>query len=437
MKPSKLPRIGLRASLAATGTSLLVLASAGNVNAQDTHAVKIPNNSITTKKLANRSVTLAKLGSDVGVWRTAGSGVYAPGKVGIGTNLPQTLLQVGSFSNVGADSFITVATAGVNESNPPADRLAGIRLASFNKTFGFTIQSRDGVSSSGLEIINHGGALGGPPAMFIDRGSSNVGIGTAAPATRLHVSADGTGPGSPAGHVALIKDSTDSNTSILALQSDYNDNHEGTDNFITFFNSNGASIGSIEGNNAGSVQLSGAGSDYAEYLPKADPDASIKATEIVGVRDGKIVGRGAEADQYMIVTGQAIVAGNRPSENDEELAKHSLVSFIGQVPVQVRGPVKSGDFILSSEKGDGTGIAMSASDITPSAMTRVVGRAWQASDEEGLKNVNTAVGLDQTSLIVPALQRLERENQELRERLQKLETLTMGQSAPAGVALGE
>ena len=260
---------------------------------------------------------------------------------------------------------------------------------------------------------------------------------------RTSITANGGGSNTPTGHVVLIKEQAGF-TAGLAIQSNYNGVHATSDNFITFFNSLGNSIGSIEGNGGGSVQLGGAGSDYAEYIEKADPSMKIDATEIVGVRDGKIVSHGQSADQFMIVTAQAIVAGNRPSENPADLASRSLVSFIGQVPVQVRGQVNSGDFILASEKGDGTGIALPASKIDTAAMPRVVGRAWEASKEDGLKTVNTAVGLDQTSLVVPALQRLEKENQELRERMTKenlalqqrlaqLEKLLLEKSAESGL----
>lgn len=260
---------------------------------------------------------------------------------------------------------------------------------------------------------------------------------------KINLSAYGGGPNTPDGHVVLIKEQAGF-TAGLAIQSNYNGAHGTSDNFITFFNTLGNSIGSIEGNGVGSVQLSGAGSDYAEYIEKADPSMNIGTAEIVGIRNGKIVSQGQTADQFMIVTGQAIIAGNRPSENPSDLAARSLVSFIGQVPVQVRGQVNSGDFILASESGDGTGIALPASKIETSAMPRVVGRAWEASSEAGLKTVNTAVGLDQTSLVVPALQRLEKENQELREQLAKetrnlqqrlanLEKLLLEKSAESGL----
>ena len=260
-------------------------------------------------------------------------------------------------------------------------------------------------------------------------GNGTVQVMTLSGDRKVSMIGNGTSNSTPAGHVVLIRDVSGSDVNGLAIQSPFGGTHLTSDNFITFFNSNSVSIGSIEGNGGGSVQLSGVGSDYAEYLPKADPGAKIEAAEIVGVRDGRIVARGDEADQFMVVTNQAIVAGNRPSENADDLAKRSLVSFIGQVPVRVRGAVKSGDYILASEKGDGTGVAMAAEAIAPSAMHRIVGRAWEASDEAEVKTVNTAVGLDQTGLAAPALEKLERENRELRARLAALEAKDQAREA--------
>ena len=259
-------------------------------------------------------------------------------------------------------------------------------------------------------------------------GNGTVQVMTLSGDRKVTMLGGGTSAATPAGHAVLIRDMSGSFMEGLALQSPSNVHLNG-DNFITFFGFSGGSIGSIEGNGAGGVQFGGVGSDYAEYLPKADPDAQIEAAEIVGVRDGRIVARGAEADQFMVVTGQAIVAGNRPSEDAGDLAKRSLVSFIGQVPVRVRGAVKSGDYILASEKGDGTGVAMAAEAIAPSAMRRIVGRAWEASGDVGVKTVNTAVGLDQTGLVVPALENLERENRELRARLAALEAKDQAREA--------
>jgi hypothetical protein len=80
-----------------------------------------------------------------------------------------------------------------------------------------------------------------------------------------------------------------------------------------------------------------------------------------------------------------------PPEDKEHL--YGLVGFIGQVPVRVRGSVVIGDYILPSGLEDGTGVALSFDDLDPKDLPRVLGRAWEASNEEGIKRVNTVLGL--------------------------------------------
>lgn len=223
----------------------------------------------------------------------------------------------------------------------------------------------------------------------------------------------------PGQHVVLIESTQDFASSILALKSGDNA-PTSADNFITFYNSNGGAMGAIEGVNSTTTAYKTTGADFAEILPVADSAEPQVPAEIVPVHKGEI-GNWAKADHFMVISDQAGFVGNDPGRDVEAKGRHHRIAFLGQVPVKVNGPVNAGDYIIASEKNDGTGIAIAAQDVEVTQMNRVVGRAWEGSSEEGLKTVNTAVGLDQTSLVVPALKRLERENQELRERLEKLE----------------
>ena len=351
---------------------------------------------------------------------TSGSGNIALGKAaGVNLTVGSNNIDLANAGIAGESGAIRLGTEGIHTDTfltglihigtafdpafmiEPSDTPPNAGYIRFGDNTGWQLRFARSRESSGGPL-NTGTT--GTIMTLLDNG--NVGIGGIPPSTRLHVRGAGPDPGTPAGHIALIQDTDELKTAGLAIQSAAVTGFSAIgDNFITFFNDNGASIGSIEGNGSGSVQLGGAGSDYAEYLPKDDPTEEIVPTQIVGVRSGRIVARGAPAEHYMVVTNHAIVAGNRPSEDETDLAKRGLVSFVGQVPVQVGGPVKSGDFILASEKEDGTGIAMPARSITPDAMHRVVGRAWEASSEEGLKTINTVVGLDQTSLAAPVLER--------------------------------
>ena len=68
------------------------------------------------------------------------------------------------------------------------------------------------------------------------------------------------------------------------------------------------------------------------------------------------------------------------------------VAFIGQVPVKVRGPVNSGDYILPSGLNDGIGIAINPKTITFGQYREAIGIAWESSKEK-IAKVNVAVGI--------------------------------------------
>lgn len=208
MKKPTIPHT--KASLAATGASLLIMASAGNINAQTASsesavsafnfaAGKIANGSVTSKKLAkgsvttskladgsvttpklaNGSVTLPKLHSSIGVWMADGPDVFWNGKVGIGTNTPDTQLQIGSYES--ADQALRISTSGGNLFT------ASIDFRHFNALNGFSIVSDErGVGPSGLHFIDATG-VDRDTRMFIENDSGNIGIGTTAPATKLDV----------------------------------------------------------------------------------------------------------------------------------------------------------------------------------------------------------------------------------------------------------
>jgi hypothetical protein len=70
-----------------------------------------------------------------------------------------------------------------------------------------------------------------------------------------------------------------------------------------------------------------------------------------------------------------------------------MVAFMGQVPVKVRGSVALGDYIVASGLEDGTAVAVPFHQMNAESGLQIVGRAWSASDDTGIKLINTAVGL--------------------------------------------
>jgi len=81
------------------------------------------------------------------------------------------------------------------------------------------------------------------------------------------------------------------------------------------------------------------------------------------------------------------------------------------VRVKVRGLVRDGDYIIPSGLNDGTGAAISPGSIRSDQYAQVVGRAWESSEVDDIKGINTAVGLPYGSAN-PALESLLRLQQQ-------------------------
>jgi len=261
--------------------------------------------------------------------------------------------------------------------------------------------------------------------------TGNVGIGTETPANELSVSGradftDGVSIGSTddinrlvveesvvggnnllGSYVTRIKNTnTDASQpqGILALQFQADlDGNPGNGNWIQFFQSGNATAGKIENNNSGDAQYQSSGSDYAELLERLDHEEEITAGDVVGVFGGQISKRTEGADWVMAISDQAVVLGNAVYDGTEDL--YEIVSFIGQVPVQVRGKVAKGDYLVASGLNDGTAIAVSLQEITPEQGRLIVGRAWEAKETEEVKRVNTVVGLPESASTTMALPR--------------------------------
>ncbi len=231
--------------------------------------------------------------------------------------------------------------------------------------------------------------------------------------------------------VVVIKNqNTDSDTTSRTLGLHFNSNSATTNHdFITFTAGtelNPTLLGVIEGNQEGKgVRFKTGGADYAEYLEKIDTSEVIERGDIVGVFNGKISKSTIGAQQFMVRSSGAAVAGNWPGEDQ---LNYELISFFGQVYVKVIGRVESGDFIIPSGRHDGTGIAVSIDELTLDQKQIIVGRAWAESSDEEEKLILCAVGLnfslagfDQEMVAIESLRnavnRLSDENRELATQL--------------------
>ncbi|MFT3680171.1 MAG: hypothetical protein QM791_07845 [Ferruginibacter sp.] len=107
------------------------------------------------------------------------------GNVGIGTTTPSALLHVGNY-NGNKTTALAISTEGAYSSTT-GDRYALLKLRHATDNWGFSLESHDAPTASGLSFKTHNNDSAGVTRMYIDRTSGNVGIGTTSPAALLHV----------------------------------------------------------------------------------------------------------------------------------------------------------------------------------------------------------------------------------------------------------
>jgi hypothetical protein len=280
----------------------------------------------------------------------------------------------------------------------------------------------DTSATDSLKFRAHNGTGSSTTHMTILQ-DGNVGIGTTLPSNQLHIV--GSVPFVEATdvqeHIVRIVNSTSNGTTgtspgVLMLELSNIGTPARANNYISFVTSGGGHAGAIQGNADGGVELAGPGSDYAEWLPRVNPDEQIQCGDVVGLYAGRVTKQTRGAAQVMAVSTGPIVAGNDPGEKIR--SQHELIAFIGQVKVRVRGPVNAGDFVVASGLDDGTGVAVSPERITPKEFEQVVGQAWESSSEAKVKSIRIAVGLNRRD---PTVNRLVEFNRSQAARIASLE----------------
>jgi hypothetical protein len=177
--------------------------------------------------------------------------------------------------------------------------------------------------------------------------------------------------------------------------------------------------------NIGVTYQSGFG-DYAEWLPKANPEDKMVPGFIVGLKNGKVSLNTETADKILPISTNPIVLGNMPDARDPE--SYEKVAFLGQVPVHVAGKVSVGDYILPSGKNDGLGKAVHPSQMKPADYSQIVGVAWSNSFNDSGDPINVAIGLNDgvTSKLVSEQNE---EIQRLKSEIELLEKQDMERNA--------
>jgi hypothetical protein len=175
---------------------------------------------------------------------------------------------------------------------------------------------------------------------------------------------------------------------------------------------------------AGVTYESGSG-DYAEWLERVNPEEKLTVADVVGVHGGKITKATEGASQVMVISFKPVILGNMPDEDRKHL--YEKVAFMGQTVVKLRGAYSKGDLILPSGYDDGTAIAVSPANISPSQWQQVLGVAWDQGGKVfggGLSLANVAVGLSSTQMaraMQAELTRSDARFAELKARLSQVE----------------
>jgi hypothetical protein len=359
-----------------TGNKNTVIGSQADVSAIDlNNATAIGHRALVSQ---NNSLVL---GGIDGV-----NGAIADTKVGIGTSAPTHHLHVKGSS----DQQIAI------ESSDEGGRQ-------------WTLQSSRGTTNGRFEIVDRTAGAN----RFTILSGGEVGIGTTTPDAKLAVNGNSSG-----GHVAVIRNfaETDGADGLLISISGFTSTLTTTNNFITFLKRD-SSLGAIQANGSGGIELISGSADYAEFLPRLNPAEQIQAGDIIGLYEGLISKQTRGATKVMAVSANPIVVGNHPGEDAR--GGYERVAFIGQVMVRVRGKVQAGDFIVASGLNDGVGVAVSPEYISSEQFAQAVGQAWEASLDPGVKSVRTAVGLIQRD---PTVSRQLEANRRLETRLSALQS---------------
>lgn len=207
--------------------------------------------------------------------------------------------------------------------------------------------------------------------------------------------------------VDIFNASNNNDSDVLYLSIGYTSDATPANNFIVFFDHglNSNDIGSIEGDGAGGISLNSGGADYAEWIminqESEWPEYSdLKGNNILGIPEGTLVWISDSkihrniVGTPMIITKRAIVCGNSPKNSFRKESSEigERVSFIGQVPVIVEGPVKDGDYLLPKE-GSNHCFAVDKAQITFEQYKSCVGTAWGSSNGSQISKVNCAIGI--------------------------------------------
>jgi outer membrane lipoprotein SlyB len=188
--------------------------------------------------------------------------------------------------------------------------------------------------------------------------------------------------------------------------------------YINFYDQD-SRVGHISGNASGGIFYSTSGADFAEYLPWHEGNVAPEPGSVLGLSAGGLQYETTTADRTLVVSTAPAFVGNAP----DDVTGMLLMTFMGQVPVRVRGPVQAGDLLVASGLGDGMAVAISLAQLTPALANQIVGQALQSSVESDSSLINTLVGLPTDAFWAVRLADLEAQLAQQEARLAQIEAV--------------
>jgi len=238
----------------------------------------------------------------------------------------------------------------------------------------------------------------------------------------IDIQGDKRGVASVENHIARLQNfNSTSGADVLALKVNELADPGDNTNFITFFkggpdNTIDNALGAIEGNGSGGITFKTSGADFAESLSQINQDEVIRSGDVVGVYKGKISLKTKGADQVMVITDRPAIIGNHGPEKEALIT--SNVSFIGQVPVRVQGPVKSGDWLVQSGLENGIAKATTINQLQPG--DHIIGQAWEDINESRIEKVNVLTGIGHQQFFQTRIDQMENELQIQKAEIENL-----------------
>jgi hypothetical protein len=327
-----------------------------------------------------------------------------------------------STTTSGSDA---TAMGAVTTASGSAATAMGIRTtAATDQSLSIGTYNSANTSADGTLLAAGNGSPSSSSDALVLKQDGDLAVGPSDPQDlRLHVTKDKENVGvsdNPSGNMVLFENTnTGTKPDVLGLQAGPT-NPGSSVTYVSFYQRDGTTIGSIEGNGAGGVNYATSGSDYAEELPVSEGASTPTATDLVGVRGGEVHLSTEEADRVMIASDRPAVTGNTTPSTETDDARRVAVAFVGQVPVRLQGDANVGDIVVASGRNDGTARAVSPSEYRRAEHGPIAGQAWSAKNTSRIGEVTVAVGLGRSGAVAERLKEQQQTNQKQQAQIENL-----------------